>query len=73
MIGLPSGRVILAQHMPCEPSARDGWPVLVGSSPFGDWTILLEVTDTLRDWCRSGEMMDLVFVITVDGVVAHWT
>src|SRR5262249_26697360 len=25
-MGLPSACVIFAQHMPCEPSAREGWP-----------------------------------------------
>lgn len=69
--GVPSTRG--ATSVPPLDRASDRWPELVGSSPIGDWTIQLEVTDTLRNWCRSGEMMDLVFVITVDGVVAHWT
>ena len=69
--GVPSTRG--ATSVPPHDPAPERWPDLVGCSPIGDWTIQLEVTDTLRNWCRSGEMMDLVFVITVDGVVAHWT
>ena len=48
-------------------------PDFNGRSPVGTWTLELEVTDTLRDWCRRGEMLDLVLVIGVDGVVSNWT
>ena len=33
VIGVPSGRVMRAQHIPCEPSARDGWPLSLISVP----------------------------------------
>ncbi len=32
-MGLPSGRVIVAQQMPCDPSALEGWPATLITMP----------------------------------------
>jgi hypothetical protein len=55
-----------------EPNGANWLPITAKKSPVGEWTLTLPRTDAVKNLFRSGEMEDILFVITYSGRTPAW-
>lgn len=48
------------------------WMLLVGQSPFGEWTLALPNTEVIKQRFRDEKIEDILFVITYQGLTPEW-
>jgi hypothetical protein len=48
------------------------WTAMIGKAPFGDWELVLQQTDEMKDRFNNEDITDILFVITYSGRTPEW-